>query len=149
MRSDKFGSQLDRKSKTWFFTFLNVCVSWIFPGPNFWSHSFHLQNSGILQTRMNQRGIPWKWILTILKYKNGCHKLSSRSRWKNGVIYLVSFLPSWVMVLKLPKIVHFLQSCADLSQKSKFLKAIYSYPWNIHKIVFYRGLSNSLRDIGE
>ena len=24
MRSDKFGSQLDRKSKTWFFTFLNV-----------------------------------------------------------------------------------------------------------------------------
>ena len=29
MRSDKFGSQLDRKSKTWFFTFLNVYVSWI------------------------------------------------------------------------------------------------------------------------
>ena len=29
MRSDKFGSQLDWKSKTWFFTFLNVYVSWI------------------------------------------------------------------------------------------------------------------------
>ena len=27
MRSDKFGSQLDRKIKTWFFTFLNVYVS--------------------------------------------------------------------------------------------------------------------------
>ena len=29
MRSDKFGSQLDRKSKTWFFIFLNTYVSWI------------------------------------------------------------------------------------------------------------------------
>ena len=27
MRSDKFGSQLDRKSKTWSFTFLKVYVS--------------------------------------------------------------------------------------------------------------------------
>ena len=27
--SDKFGSQLNRKSKIWFFTFLNVYVSWI------------------------------------------------------------------------------------------------------------------------
>ena len=27
MRSDKFGSQLNRKNKTWFFTFLNVYVS--------------------------------------------------------------------------------------------------------------------------
>ena len=29
MKSDKFGSQLERKSKTWFFTFLNVYMSWI------------------------------------------------------------------------------------------------------------------------
>ena len=29
MRLDKFGSQLDRKSTTWFFNFLNVYVSWI------------------------------------------------------------------------------------------------------------------------
>ena len=29
MRWDNFGSQLDRKSKTWFFTFLNVYISWI------------------------------------------------------------------------------------------------------------------------
>ena len=29
MRSDKFGSQLDRKSKTWFFTFPNMYISQI------------------------------------------------------------------------------------------------------------------------
>ena len=38
---------------------------------------------------------------------------------KNGVICLVFFFPSWVMVLKLPKIMHFLQICAALSKKSK------------------------------
>ena len=46
-------SQLDRKSKTCFFTFLNVCM---FPEMNVTkseSHSFHLQKSGILQTRMD------------------------------------------------------------------------------------------------
>ena len=43
---------------------------------------------------------------------------------KNGVICLVSMFPSWVMVLKLSKKVHFLQFCADLSKKSKSIKAI-------------------------
>ena len=33
---------------------------------------------------------------------------------KNGMICLVSMLPTWVMVLKLSKKVHFLQFCADL-----------------------------------
>ena len=48
---------------------------------------------------------------------------------KNGVICLVSFFPSWDMVLKLPKIMHFLQLCADLSKKSKSIKAKYRlYP---------------------
>ena len=46
---------------------------------------------------------------------------------KNGVICLVSMLPSWVMVLKLSKKVHFLQFCADLSQKPKFVETIYIY----------------------
>ena len=45
---------------------------------------------------------------------------------KNGVIFPVSIFPFYIMVLKLPKIVHFLQTCADLSQKS--IKAIYLYP---------------------
>ena len=46
---------------------------------------------------------------------------------KNGIICLVSMFPSWVMVLKLSKKVHFLQFCADLSKKSKSIKAIYIY----------------------
>ena len=46
---------------------------------------------------------------------------------KNGVICLVSMFPSWVMVHKLSKKVHFLQFCADLSKKSKSIKAIYIY----------------------
>ena len=46
---------------------------------------------------------------------------------KNGVICLVSMFPSWVMVRKLSKKVYFLQFYADLSKKSKSVKAIYIY----------------------
>ena len=89
----------------------------------FWSHSFNLQSSGILQTRMDQRGTPWKQILTIFKYKNEYRKqLEMKNRWKNGVICLVSFFAFWVMVLKLSKIVQLLQVCADLSNKLSLLK---------------------------
>ena len=48
---------------------------------------------------------------------------------KNGVICLVSMFPSWVMVRKLSKKVHFLQFCADLSKKSKSVKAIYIHAY--------------------
>ena len=50
------------------------------------------------------------------------------------------------MVLKLPKIVHFLQICADLSKKPKHIKTIYSYPSEIphhapsENSIFYRDL---------
>ena len=59
------------------------------------------------------------------------------------------------MVLKLPKIMQFLQICADLSKKYKYTKAIYLYPSErLHhalseKSMFYRGLSNSSRDTEE
>ena len=46
---------------------------------------------------------------------------------KNGVICLVSIFLPRVMVLKLSKKVHFLQFCADLSKKSKYIEAIYIY----------------------
>ena len=46
---------------------------------------------------------------------------------KIGVICLVSMFPSWVMVCKLSIKWHFLQFCADLSKKSKSVKAIYIY----------------------
>ena len=43
------------------------------------------------------------------------------------VVCLVSMFPFRVMVLKLSKKVHFLQFCADISKKSKYIKAIYIY----------------------
>ena len=45
---------------------------------------------------------------------------------KNGVVCLVFMFPSWV-IPKLCKKVHFLHFCADLSKKSKPVKAIYIY----------------------
>ena len=60
-----------------------------------------------------------KWILQTVR--------SEKVNQKNGVIYLVSIFPSWVMVLTLSKKVHFLQFCANLSKKSKSIKAIYIY----------------------
>ena len=84
----------------------------MFPESNrrkFWSHSFHLQNSDILQTRMDKKGHPikmnfdnfqiQKWISQIVR----AQKVDEKS----GVICLVSFFPSWVMALKLHKIVPF------------------------------------------
>ena len=44
-----------------------------------------------------------------------------------GVICLVSTFPSWVIVLKLSEKVHFLQFCADHSQKFMSIKGIYIY----------------------
>ena len=105
----------------------------IFPESNgikFWSHSFHLQNSGNLQTRMDQRGNPMKTNFNIFQIQKWISQTvrAQKVDEKNGVICLVSFFPSWVMVLKSPNIVHFLQICADLSKKSKSIKAIYLYP---------------------
>ena len=53
-----------------------------------------------------------------------------RSRWKNGVIYLVSKFNFWIIVLKLSKRVHFFQICTNLSKKFKPIKAIYI--WKLH-----------------
>ena len=60
-----------------------------------------------------------KWILQTVRSK----KVDA----KNGLICLVSMFPSWGMVLKLSKKVHFLQFYADLSKKSKSIKVIYIY----------------------
>ena len=58
------------------------------------------------------------------------------------------------MVLKLAKIVHFLQIFADLSETSKSSKGIYLYPSErphhaCSENMFYRGLGNSSRDFEE
>ena len=60
-----------------------------------------------------------KWMLQTVRAENVDEK--------NGVICLVSKFPFWVTVCKLSKKVHFLQFCADLSKKSKSVKAIYIY----------------------
>ena len=60
-----------------------------------------------------------KWILQTVR--------SEKVTEENRIICLVSMFPSWVMVLKLSKKVHFLQFCADLIKKSKSIKAIYIY----------------------
>ena len=65
------------------------------------------------------------------------------------------FFPSSVMVLKLSKIVYFLQICADVRKKSKSIKVIYLYPSErphqtlLENSMFYWCLSNSSRDIEE
>ena len=57
------------------------------------------------------------------------------------------------MVLKLSEKVHFLQFCADISQKPKYVKAIYiygsdnSYYSLSENDMVYRGLSNLSWDI--
>ena len=69
---------------------------------------------------------------------------------KNGVI---CFFPSWIMALKLPKIVQCLQVFADLLSRS--IEAIYLCPSErtYHALsennMFYRSLSNSSQDIEE
>ena len=105
----------------------------MFPESNetkFWSHSFHIQNSGILQTRMDQRGDPVRMNFDNFQIQKWMSQTvrAQKVDEKNGAICLVSFFPSWVMVLKLPKIEHFLQICTDLSKISKSIKAIYLYP---------------------
>ena len=60
-----------------------------------------------------------KWMLQTVR----AEKIDE----KNGVICPVSMFPFWVMVCKLSKKMHFLQFCADLSKKWKFVEAIYIY----------------------
>ena len=152
MRSDKFGSRLNRKGKIWFFTFLNDFVSWI--GTKFWSNSFHLQNSCILQTKMDQREDTMKMNFDNFQIQKWISQTAA-ARKVDKVICLISFFSSWVMILRLPKILHFLQVCADLSKKSKSIIAIYSYLYvrPRHALsensMFYEVLKNCSRDIGE
>ena len=72
---------------------------------------------------------------------------------KNGVISLVSMFPSWLMVCKLSKKVHFLQFCADLSKKSVELIYIYasesSHYTLSENVMVCSGLSHRSWDISD
>ena len=50
-----------------------------------------------------------------------------KSRWKNGAICVVSMFPSWVVILKLSKKVHFFNFVLTSAKKSNYVKAIYIY----------------------
>ena len=71
-RSEKFGSQLDWKSKTWFFTFLNVYVSWSRQNSDLTVFTSKIQV--FYRPEWTKGGTPWKRILTFFKYKNEYHK---------------------------------------------------------------------------
>ena len=62
----------------------------------FSSQSFHLQNSGILPTRMNQRGDPMKMNFKIFKYKNKYNEQltlkEQMKKWGHLSSFLFSFL---------------------------------------------------------
>ena len=124
--SDKFGSQLNWKSKTWLFAFLNAYFSWIEWGKILISQLSSLK----FRYFADQNGPMWGphqnkfWHFSNTKM-NITSSESSKSRLNKGVICLVSFFSSWVMVPKLPKLMHFLQICADLSKKSKSIQAIF------------------------
>ena len=100
MRLDKFGSQLDGKDKTWFFTLLNVYVSWI-------------RRDKILISQMT----PPNEVPQQLGLEKQMKKM--------GLVSLVIMSHFWVMVFKLSKIVSFLQFFANVSKKSKAVIAIY------------------------
>ena len=75
MRSDKFGSQLDWKSKTWFFTFLNVYVSWSRQNSDLTVFTSKIQV--FYRPEWNRSGGGaggMKTNLTFFKYKNEYHK---------------------------------------------------------------------------
>ena len=69
MRSEKFGFQLNWKSKTWIFTFLNVYVSWIERGRILISQP----------TRMDQRGNPKKMNFDIFEKQKWISQLQLKT----------------------------------------------------------------------
>ena len=62
-------SQLNRKSKTWFFIFLNMYVSWIEWGKVLISQ-LSPPKLKYFADQNGPKGDPWKWTLTIFKCKN-------------------------------------------------------------------------------
>ena len=62
-----------------------------------------------------------KWMLQKVR----AEKVDEKKKKKKWVICLVPMFPSWLMVLKLPKKVRFLQFGADVSKISKSVKGTY------------------------
>ena len=111
---------------------------------NFWSHSLHLQNSGILQTRTDERkGRPhenefWQFSNTKMNITNRAQKADEK-KWG----HLPNFLfPSWVMVLKLARREHFCKFVLTSARNLNLLKQFISIHLKdlimlFQKIVFF------------
>ena len=120
MKSDKFGSQLERKSKTWFFSFLDVCFL-NRTRQNSDLTAYFADQNGRKDDLMKMNFVNFqiqKWISQIVR--------AQKADKKNGVICLISFFLSWVMVLKLHKIVHFLQFVLTSARNLDILKQFIS-----------------------
>ena len=128
MTSDKFGSQIDRKIRTWFFTFLNKYASWVKMGQNSNHTVFTSKIQVFCRPVWTKGGTPWKWFWQFSnKYKNKyCKQLKKNiaKEIKNGVICPVSVFLSELWSLHFPKLCIFLQIFAYCSKKSKSMKAI-------------------------
>ena len=93
---DQANLVLNSIEKMYSFLLSLLCM---FPESNrtkFWSHNFHLQNSGILQTRMDQRGDPMKTNFDIFQIQKWISQTvrAQKVDEENGVICLVSFFPA-------------------------------------------------------
>ena len=121
-------SQINRRSKTCFFIFLNVYLSWIerdkilisqLSPPTFTYFADHNEPKGE-PMKMNFDNFQMqKWVsLTVT---------AQEADEKNGVICLVFMSSSCFMVLKFSKMLSFLQFFADVSKKSEAVIAIYVY----------------------
>ena len=80
------------------------------------------KNSGILQTRMDQRG--YQFSISEMSVTDSKSGKSRRKKWCHLSSFHVLFLSYGPSILKK---VHFWQFCADLSKKYKSINAIYIY----------------------
>ena len=72
---------------------------------------------------------------------------------KHGVICVVFMFPSWVMILKLLKKVHFFNFVLTSAKKSKYVKAIYIYASETSRyalsenVIVYYAMTSCFEDI--
>ena len=106
MTSDKFGSQLDRKIKIWFFTFLNVYVSWVerdkilisqLSPPKFWYFADQNGSKGdSMQMNFDDLQIQ-KWI----SQRDRAQKVDKKwGHLSSFLFYSLSYGPKWCMFCK-------------------------------------------------
>ena len=106
-----------------------------------WIGSFWPKIEVFYRPELTNRGTIWKSILSIFKFRNEYYKQIGKSRWKNGVICLVSMLPSWVTALKLSKKCFFynfvLTSARNLSWLKQFWSERSHYVLSKLDVVYY------------